>query len=318
MADKRISDAAAKPSLENTDMIPLAADGDNAAYHVTGETIFGSLPDATTAQKGRVELATEAEAASASDSVRAVTPSGLMIKKTGSGAIIVGDLSGNSRGDSALDVQSARISDRVASGSEAVCIGIFNKASGMMSLALGYNNEAGGLNCASVGYDSKCLSDYSTALGYRARARIARTASIGGAIINRKDDGESASTAFESFCGTQVVLMSKEVDLTSTTDETLSLPSGCKFFVDEIGIIVTSAESVTVQPEIRAGWVGDLDGLLAAVQTAGLTLEAERQRFTSMLTSAGKTSLTAGVTTAATATALMGRFYWKGLLVEDE
>jgi hypothetical protein len=77
MANKKISQAASKPSLEATDMIPVAAAGSTTAYHITGENLFGSLPAATDAAKGAVELATQAETAAVTDAERAVTPAGL-------------------------------------------------------------------------------------------------------------------------------------------------------------------------------------------------------------------------------------------------
>jgi len=73
MANKKISQAASKASLEATDMIPLAAAGSTTAYHITGENLFGSLPAATDAAKGAVELDTQAETAAGTDSERAVT-----------------------------------------------------------------------------------------------------------------------------------------------------------------------------------------------------------------------------------------------------
>jgi hypothetical protein len=77
MANKKISQAALKPSLESTDMIPVAAAGSTTAYHISGENLFGSLPAATDAAKGAVELATQSETAAMSDTERAVTPAGL-------------------------------------------------------------------------------------------------------------------------------------------------------------------------------------------------------------------------------------------------
>jgi hypothetical protein len=77
MANKKISQAASKASLEATDMIPLAAAGSTTAYHISGENLFGSLPTATDAAKGAVELATQAETAAGTDAERAVTPASL-------------------------------------------------------------------------------------------------------------------------------------------------------------------------------------------------------------------------------------------------
>ena len=77
MANKKISQAASKASLESTDMIPVAQAGSTTAYHISGENLFGSMPNATDASKGAVELATQAETAAGTDAERAVTPAGL-------------------------------------------------------------------------------------------------------------------------------------------------------------------------------------------------------------------------------------------------
>jgi hypothetical protein len=78
MANKKISQAASKASLEATDMIPVAQAGSTTAFHITGENLFGSLPAATDAAKGAVELATQAETAAVTDTERAVTPASLV------------------------------------------------------------------------------------------------------------------------------------------------------------------------------------------------------------------------------------------------
>jgi hypothetical protein len=78
MANTKISQAWSKPALEATDMMPVAKQGSLQAYHVTGQTLFDSLPAATTASKGTVELATAAETQAGTDAERAVTPASLI------------------------------------------------------------------------------------------------------------------------------------------------------------------------------------------------------------------------------------------------
>jgi hypothetical protein len=77
MANTKISQAYAKPVLETTDMIPVAKQGALTAYHVTGQALFDSLPQATTASKGVAELATAAEARAGTDTERVLTPASL-------------------------------------------------------------------------------------------------------------------------------------------------------------------------------------------------------------------------------------------------
>jgi hypothetical protein len=77
MANTKISQAYSKPALEETDMIPVAAQGLLTPYHITGEALFDSMRPATTAEPGVVELATAAEAAAGTDTERALTPASL-------------------------------------------------------------------------------------------------------------------------------------------------------------------------------------------------------------------------------------------------
>jgi hypothetical protein len=94
MANTKISQAYSKPTLDPTDMIPVAAQGQLTAYHVTGQALFDSLPAATTASRGVVELATAAEAKAATDTERAVTPASLLgalgPKHIGSAILFIG------------------------------------------------------------------------------------------------------------------------------------------------------------------------------------------------------------------------------------
>jgi hypothetical protein len=77
MANTKISQAYSKPTLETTDMIPVAKQGALTAYHVTGQALFDSLPPASTASKGVAELATAAEARAGVDTERTLTPASL-------------------------------------------------------------------------------------------------------------------------------------------------------------------------------------------------------------------------------------------------
>ena len=193
-----------------------------------------------------------------------------------------------------------------------------NTASGRYSSALGYNNTSSGEYSSAIGNTCTASAYYSTAFGYKAKARIQKTTNICGPQIIRKDDGEAAGAAFESFCGVEVVLMTKEVDLKVVAEQTITLPSGCKFWLDEIGLIATSIDTLTVQPTIRFGITGTLDKHYTAAITTAITAAGKREIETPLVPEDGETSLTAGVTVAATATTALGRFYFKGILCENE
>ena len=154
----------------------------------------GSIIDASTTAKGIVELATVAESQAGTDSVRAVTPDGLPMRKVGT-AWIGGDLTGNTRGANALDVQSLRDSvTQVAKQLEGINYGIKLINNGASSIAVGnditisqtsanstqdpsvdcsvfgLNNSAGGGSSTVVGSNSSADGNGCTAIGLQATA----------------------------------------------------------------------------------------------------------------------------------------------------
>ena len=289
------------------------------------------LPAATTTAQGAVELATTAETQAGVDTTRAVVASGLVVRKIGT-AFLMGDMLGNVRGGYSIDIRGYGAAAEVASGEQTLAIGWRNTASGNYSTASGYTNvasgikstavgalnTASGLDATAIGYTNTASGARASAMGYAAEARIDKTTNICGPQIIRKDDGEGSSIVFESFCGVEVILMSKEVDLKTVADQTITLPAGCKFWLNEIGLIATSIVTLTVQPTIRFGITGNLAKHNAAAITTAITATGKREIETPLVPADGETSLTAGVTVAATATTALGRFYWKGMLVEDE
>jgi len=327
----------------------------HAASHQAGGS--DPIQDATETDKGIVELATVAEAQAGMDTTRAVTAAGLLVRKVDT-AVIGGDVTGNARGANALDIQSTRSQvTQVAAGLQATAVGASTTASGDYSVAIGYKATASGnysvaagryttasdysstavgsgntasgyygiaigiANTASgkystaiglynytfsdysmaIGYGTDAFAEKSLALGYGAKSGIPTTTNICGPQIIRKDRGENANYTFYSFCGVEVVLMSKEIALKTVADQTLTLPAGCRFWPDEIGIIATDIEGLTTQPTVRFGITGDLDKHHAAAITTKLTAAGKREKF----------DPAAGAT-------VKGRFYWKGMLVEDE
>ena len=270
-----------------------------------------------------------------------------MVKIGTATALVGGDVSGNARGGFAIDIQSSRsTASQVASGPLGVSVGINNTASGAYSITIGvgssasgarssasgyqnnasgakstasgYSNNASGANSTASGYYSTASGEGCTAIGYKARARIARTTSICGPQINRKDNNEAAGVAFESFCGVEVVLMTKEVDLKVVAGHTITLPAGCHFWIDAMGLEATVVTGMTVQPTVSYGITGNTTKHGAAAITTALTAAFKREIETPLVPEDGETSLVGAITVAATATTMLGRFYFKGMLIEDE
>jgi hypothetical protein len=101
-------------------------------------------------------------------------------------------------------------------------------------------------------------------------------------------------------------------------DYVLTMPTGGTFFVDEIGVIASSATAVVTQPTIQFGNSGDRDAFYAPAITTRLTAVRTREVLTPISVYAGQTTLSAGMTTAGDGTAYKIRFYWRGIFVEDE
>jgi hypothetical protein len=244
------------------------------------------------------------------------------------GAWVGGDRSGNARGDSAVDIQSLRSApDRVASGYQSAAFGLNCRSDGSFSVAVGVNCQtpggssvAIGTSCQASGYagiaiglSCQASGQYSAAIGRGAYTDTPDSINFGGLPILRKASSHTSYMVAQGS-GVEAVLITPPVNFVLTSNNNLFLPSGSRFFVDEIGIIVSSGSAVS-QPTVRAGNTSDRSALLTAVVTTGLTAIGSRQRFTSALTPDGQTTLTADVTVAATDGDVFGRFYFKGLFV---
>ena len=88
MANKLISEATSKSTLDGSDMLPLAKSGEATAYKITGTNLFASIPDASTSQKGQSEIATDAEIA-AGTSGKVVDADGLSGALAGSHLVTI-------------------------------------------------------------------------------------------------------------------------------------------------------------------------------------------------------------------------------------
>lgn len=199
---------------------------------------------------------------------------------------------------------------------DAIAIGHSARADNEADIAIGRNSVANG-HAIAIGDGATADQLNSIALGTGALANIEDTTQIQGGIITKKDSGEGDPHL--NFAGAIVTLTTEEIDLTASgIGFTIDIPTGAKFYPNEVSLVITNANNVTVQPFIRLGITGTVAKLLAITATTGLTATYDRQRFTTLLSSAGESSLRAEVTTAATATIMKGRFVFTGLLIESE
>ncbi len=315
--------------------------GDYTAQFVDFARIYGNTPDRSESQFSNDGFYTISN--STFDETNTIITVNEEILSDNTGGTIIGGTDSGTSGWGASSVGYKNQADastssafghkNVASGRQSTAFGSINTASGYGSTASGYYNTASGdystasgnYNTASGNYSSafgnRCQSIglNSTALGIAAIARIDNTVNIGGGIIVRGDFSESAdpTEVFKAYSGVQNMIFSKLVDLTAIAEQTVNIPNNCRFYTDEVGIITdNNITGMTVQPTIRFGWTGTEAGLKAAAITTDLDTGDARERYTTLLTAIGQTSLTAGVTVAATADSMHGRFYWKGILVE--
>lgn len=112
----------------------------------------------------------------------------------------------------------------------------------------------------------------------------------------------------------RVTLYLAGVDLETVADYVVAIPDGRLFWPDEIGIICDTLDTLTTQPTIRAGIEGSEAKWLAATTTTELTAANKRETFTPLTPEDGETTVSFGVTTAATVTSMTGTFYATGIL----
>ena len=203
-------------------------------------------------------------------------------------------------------------------GASGVVIGLQCGNTGIDGIAIGQGAVVTANQGIMIGQSGSVSASNGVAIGFGATARVARTTNISGVITNRKSDVTADGDPALYMSGAQVVLLSRIDTVTSTGIAYITLPSGIRFFPDEVGFIATSANTVSVQPTISYGVSGNNAALLVAAVTVGISADGDRDRKQTLVTADGQTSLTAEVTVAATATTLIGRYYFKGLLIESQ
>ena len=254
------------------------------------------------------------------------------------------DFGGNARGTDSVNLQPRRLNAaNVASGASAIAIGFDTKASSLNSIALGASSVSSGSSSVTFGSSSTSSGDqsvcvgvsstasgtYSLAAGFGSIVTGAQSIGIGVASGNTKDNTNVISgvslvknitpllSGILELTGSEGYIFSVPIDLKVVTDYvvTLTMPTGTSFYPTELGVIVSSANTVTVQPNVSFGITGNSTSLLASTPTTKSAVKG-KDVFTP-ISGDGVTSLTTSVKVGATATTLTGRFYFKGILVED-
>lgn len=227
----------------------------------------------------------------------------------------------------------------VAAGEQSTALGYFSTAFNW-STAVGGNAAAYDMDSIAIGYGSTCyysgyangygniaLGDYSrtkgyqncTAIGESATNRVGGTHVVTGMSMVCRASGLYAPNAHLYSTAQETYIMSAEINLKTTADDVVSftIPTGATLFPDEMGLIITTADTATVAPDVSFGVTGNTTALLTSTTATGCTTAKKRKTFAPSALD-GINSFTASVKTGATATALKGRFYVKGMLVENE
>ena len=237
--------------------------------------------------------------------------------------------------------------DADAGGSGSIAIGIESDAGNAYGIAIGqlaravfgYGTIALGYNCY-VGDSPYAIGigvgvymdgvDRAMGLGFQARPGAFDVAHIAHPIVNIADHAGvtfgDARARFRQFAGVEVVLTSKDYDLTDVTPfdgGTLGtkdfwvMPAGVLFYPDEAGIITKAQTAVTVGPTASLGHGGAGTEILnnQAFASGVLGQIGGRGQYASAAPE-GVGTVSIAMNVAATATALTGRFFVRGMMVE--
>ena len=213
----------------------------------------------------------------------------------------------------------------IATGCESTAVGKESLAAGFQSTSVGMVSVASGSNTSAFGSNAQAIGNCTTALGYCATSRIACTANIGGALITKKDSGtsaETAATAFYQYASAEITLMTKNIDLTSTGTHTITIPTGSTFYISEMGVITTGTftkGSGSILPTISIGNQDSLSNQFDT-RTMGTNIDASgvREKYLPGDPDVGNTALKITISTGSNYTTISGRFYFKGMLIEDQ
>jgi len=317
----------------NTITIARAQEGTTAVAWGTGARVFAGVTAGTleALSGGLVDSSDQATTLNIGGSQGTGVTNSVLLGKTA--------YLGNSRIDAVLVGFNAS-----GESSEIVAVGKWAYAVSANSIAIGalaetYGSSTGavaigapaigrGLGAIAIGQDAYSWGDGAISIGSSAEAQADGAVAIGGftlttphvfcveALPAARKGGTEAGAAWE-MSAAQSVILSDVLDLKTLQTYTIPMPTGVTFYPDEVGVIVTAADTVSGQPTLQFGITGTADKYLAATATTGLAAARDRERFATLASDGGATTLRAEITVAATGTTLSGRVYWKGAAVID-
>lgn len=204
-----------------------------------------------------------------------------------------------------------------------VAIGNNSSCSDNYGVAIGSSAKSDFSYAIAIGNNAQSNSNYSIAIGSNRTARIPRCLSTQASILP-KDNGESEE--FLYFSSFENIIASQEIDLTTApiTSSSMNVPIGTTFYLDEVGIILSSLTgTVTSQPDVSVG-ITAINGkiYLDNVTTTGLINLRDRYKTSTFNSSdiihGGYTVSLSVESAIGGPSAASGRFYIKGILIENE
>ena len=231
--------------------------------------------------------------------------------------------------DNATGIAIGHEASVTSTGSGSMAIGPSATADGNIALAVGESASATAQEAVAFGRQASASEQYALALGAGAAAGGAYSVTIGAGASTDADDvfvltglptvskyAYSASVAASTNVAAPAIVTSGVLNLKNTQTYEIPIPTGVTFFPDEVGIIISTADTVTGQPTVRWGINGATEQYVDSAATTGLEAVGDRQRWTSLKTAKGTSTLRFQITTGATGTTLTGRIYWRGFAVE--
>lgn len=208
--------------------------------------------------------------------------------------------------------------DASSQSTDAICIGR-DSSSNFKSVAIGAAADVGNEGVA-IGQEADSSAGSNTiAIGSFAKPEAAEMVHIRGPIFIKKDD--TRTDVLLNYVGAEATILSNIYDLTLATPfagsaflDVFTTPTGVLFYPTEVGVITVAQTAVTVNPAFSFGH-GTTGTQILNNQTFANLGQAGGFGFFNALTRLGVATLSVNVDTAATATALTGRFYWKGVFI---
>lgn len=220
----------------------------------------------------------------------------------------------------AKGLSSVALGEMCSAGDQlAVALGSYADAPGDSSLAVGCNAQAQTVCAIALGTQCRADNPYSIAIGFEAAARVNFGLNLGATILVKRSDPRplDPSLWFGYYGGAEVVVFGPLIDLTAAGDITLVVPPGARFWLNEVGLVLTSVAGLVTPPTVRYGVQGALAKHVAPTPLT-VTNAGQREFFTPAARQDGEITASFGVTVGANAAQCLGRPYWQGLFVENE